>query len=1060
MNRLIGWFAANGVAANLLMVVIMVAGLIAAPRVKREVFPEFSTDTVSVSVVYPGASPEEVEESINVRIEEKVAGLDGVKRITSTAAEGAGAVTIEALAGFDVRELLDDVKSQVDSIDTFPVEAEEPVVSEIIARNMVLNVAVFGDADERSLKRLAERVRDDLTAMPEISLVELGAVRPYEISIEVDEQSLRRWGLSFDQVADAVRRSSLDLPGGSVRTDAGEVLLRTKGQAYTAGEFEKLVLLTRSDGTRLLLGDVARIVDGFEETDQSARFNGKPAAMVQVFRVGEQSALEVAAVVRNYLETMQPRMPEGISLQIWRDSSAILQDRIDTLRRNGLQGLVLVFVTLALFLQLRLALWVTLGIPLSFLGALWTLPYLDVSINMMSLFCFILVLGIVVDDAIVIGENVYRKKEDGLQGLEAVTRGAQEVAVPVIFGVLTTVAAFGAMLGLPGASGKIMRVFPATVIPALLFSLLESQLILPAHLRHVVVSAESGGRGLSRRWKRLQESFSVGLDVYIRGFYQPLLNVSLDWRYATIAGAFSLVIITMAMAASGRVPLSYFPNVEADNVVALLTMPRGTPSDSTAEVVRRIEAEARAVERELVDELGAQAGAFPYVATSVGEQPYRTAQSHNGGRAGGTFLGAHLGEVIIQLPSPALRSYAAAEVQRRWRERVGSIPEAVELTYTSSLFSAGAAIDVRFSGDDPTKLLAAAVRLKAALAAYPGVFDVADSFRPGKQELKLSIRPEAEASGLTLADLARQTRQGFYGEEAQRVQRGREDIKVMVRYPEEHRRSLRTLESMRVRTPSGVEVPFSQVAEVEQGRGYATIERADRRRVIDVTADVDPAVANANQIMAVLRTGVLAEIAADYPQLRYSLEGEQREQRETLATLARSFGVALLVIYALMAVPLKSYLQPLIVMTAIPVGVVGAIWAHLLLGMDVSFLSIFGIVALVGVVVNDSLVLVDWVNRHRQEYDSVREVVGRAGAARFRAILLTSLTTFAGLVPLLLERSLQAQFLVPMAVSLGFGVIFATGVSLVLVPCTYLVLEDLRGYVERRLGRRAAVVSS
>ncbi len=1052
MKGLIAWFAENGVAANLVVAVILVGGLLTAPRIKQEVFPEFATDLVTVAVTYAGAAPEEIEESINVRVEEKVAGLEGVKRISSTATEGAGAVTVEALPGFDIRALLDDVKSQVDTIDTFPEHADEPIVSQVDVRYQVITVAVYGEADEKTLKRVGEHVRDEIAALDEVSLVELTGARPYEISIEVSEASLRRHGLTFDDVARAVRRSSLDLPGGSLRTLSGEILVRAKGQAYTGVDFERLVLLTRRDGTRLLLGDVADVRDAFAETDQSARFDGRAAVMVQVYRVGQQSAIAVAGAVRDYVATAEAALPEGVRLTTWSDRSRLLQSRLDTLRRNGLQGLALVFLTLALFLQFRLALWVSFGIPLSFLGTLWLMPTLGVSINVLSLFSFILVLGIVVDDAIVIGENVFKHREEGGEALSSAVLGAQGVSVPVIFGVLTTVVAFVPMLFMPGTTGRVMTTFPLVVIPTLLFSLVESQLVLPSHLKHIVVESVPAG-GLAGLWYRVQGFFTGRLAWFVRHVYTPSLEVALDWRYSVLAAGVAALMVTLAVIGSGRLRLTFFPEVEADNVIALLTMPQGTPPEVTADALLRLESSAMRVRDELDAEgVTREGSAVRHALLSVGEQPFATAQTRNGGRVGTAFIGTHLGEVNLELAPSEQRSFDSAELARRWREATGPIPDAVELTFSSSLFDGGAAVGIRFASENIDHLRAAADRLKLALAAYPGVSAVADSFRPGKQELELAIKPRAEALGLSLADLAEQVRQGFYGEEAQRVQRGREDIKVMVRYPERDRRSLATLENMRVRVPAAdgsgtIEVPFSQVATVVSGRGYATIQRSDRRRVVDVTADVDAVAGNANEIVADLKRTVLPQILSDYRGLSYTLEGEQREQRDTLGSLARGFAVALLVIYALMAVPLRSYLHPLIVMSAIPFGVVGAVWAHLLLGMSLSFLSIFGIIALVGVVVNDSLVLVDYINRRRVDGVALQRTVREAGSARFRPILLTSATTFAGLTPLLLERSLQAQFLVPMAVSLGFGVLFATGVSLVMVPCAYLILEDLRRLV-------------
>lgn len=1044
MNRLIAWFATNGVAANLVVAMIFVGGLLTIPRIKQEIFPEFDTDLVTVTVLYPGASPAEIEETINIRIEEKVAGLEGIKKLSSTAAEGVGAVTIQALTGTSTRELLDDVKAQVDSIDTFPDEAEEPVVAEATIRHHVISVAISGPTDELTLKRLGEQVRDELNALPDISLVELIGARPYEIAIEVSEETLRRYGLSFDEVVAVVRRSSLDLPGGLVRAESGEILLRTKGQAYTGADFEHLVLRTRADGTRVLLGDVASVRDAFEETDEITRFDGHPAVVLDVQRVGDQSALAISADVREYVERMKARMPPGIAITTWNDEARILRSRLHTLANDGIQGLLLVFINLALFLQLRLALWVTFSIPMSLLGTLWLMPTLDVSINLLSLFCFIMVLGIVVDDATVIAENVYKKKEEGMSGLAASIAGATELAKPVIFGVLVTCSAFLPMLWLPGVTGKIMRVFPLTVIPALLFSLVDSQLTLPAHLKHVMMHGETFRSPIARRWKQLQDRCNRALQRFVANVYSPLLERALEWRYQTVAIAFSVVALSIGGVAGGWVRMSWFPEAEADNVVAMLTMPLGTTKETTAAVLARLEESARTLEAELDNETETPGGAFHHVLATVGAQPYGNAQRQNMGLGAAGNSGGHLGEVNIQLAPAEDRDFDSAAVAQRWRELTGPIPDAVELLYTASLFNPGPAIAIQLSSPRMDDLIHAADRLKEAVATYPGAYGVADSFRPGKDEIELSILPAGEALGLTLSDLARQVRQGFYGEEVQRVVRGREDVKVMVRYPAERRRSLATLEDMRIRTPSGAEVPFSTVARAEYGRGYAVIRRADRQRIVEVTAEVDQRVANANEIVADLQATLLPTLLAEYQGLTYGFEGEQREQREVLGRMVGGLGVALIMIYALMAIPLNSYVHPLMVMSAIPFGIVGAVFAHVIMGLSITFLSIFGIVALIGVVVNDSLVLVDYVNERCGEGRSPADVVREAGPARFRAIFLTSSTTFIGLVPILVEQSLQAQFLKPMAVSLGFGCVFSTFVSLVLVPCLYLIVEDLR----------------
>ena len=1047
------WFAANGVAANLMMIVILAAGLFTAFGLRREIFPEVSTDMVTISVVYPGASPEEVEEAINVRIEEKIQDIEGIETLTSTAAEGVGSVTVEIDEQRGTREILNDIKSRIDSIDTFPDEAEEPVIAEAVIRERVINIAISGMADERTLKRLAEQVRDELSAMPGITQVDLAGARPYEISIEVSEQDLLRHGITFDLVANAVRRSSLNLPGGSIETEGGEILLRTEGQAYRGEEFEELILITRPDGTRLRLGDVATIVDGFAETDQSLSFDGEPAILARVFRVGDQDATRIANTVKDYVESARHRMPEGISLTTWQDYSQILRSRLDLLVRNGRMGLILVFLVLALFLKLRLASWVALGIPISFLGAIALLPWFDISINLLSLFAFLLVLGIVVDDAIVVGENIYRHHQDGEEELEAATNGANEVAIPVVFSILTTVAAFSPLLTIGGTIGKFIHVVPVIVIAVLTFSLIESLFVLPTHLSHLRHHEEKVHTGILGWWPRFRERFASALTTFIHRYYRPHLERALEWRYLTVAVGLALLLITVGVVAGGWIKFTFMPPVEADYVVALVTMPLDAPTDKTAQAIKRLEQSALELQREIEQEQGAEV--FRHILASVGEQPYRTEQSQNGGQGPGTvFAGQHLGEVNIELIPGEEREISSAEIERRWREKTGALPDVVELNFSSSLFSSGEAINIQLTGPALEELRAAADELERELAQYPGVFDIADSFREGKGELVIDVTPEAQAMGISRADLGRQVRQAFYGEEAQRIQRGRDEIKVMVRYPESERRSLESIESMRIRTPAGAPIPFEVAGRATIDQGYASIRRVDRQRAVNVTADVDDTKANSNEVLASLESGFLPELQRRYPGVRFEYEGEQREQQETLTELRNGFLFALLLIYALLAIPFRSYTQPVIVMSAIPFGIIGAVWGHVIMGMNLTALSLFGIVALTGVVVNDSLVMVDFINHRYRGGMPLATAIREAGVVRFRPILLTSLTTFFGLLPLLLEESVQAQFLIPMATSLAFGVLFTTAVILMIVPVGYQILEDFRLQTNRLLGRK------
>jgi multidrug efflux pump subunit AcrB len=984
-----------------------------------------------------------------VRIEEEVQSLEGIKRITSRASEGVGTVILELLPGTDIRQLLDDVKARVDAIDIFPEETEKPVIQELLNRRQVLSLAVSGDTDEKTLKVLSEQMREEILLLPGITQAEVTSIRPYEVSVEVSEQALRRYDLTFDEVAQSIRRSSLDLPGGSIKTEGGEILLRTKGQAYTGLEFEKIILRTRPDGTRVTVGDVASVIDGFAETDQHSRFDGKPAALIQVFRVGDESAIKVAREVKEYVQEARERTPEGIQLTIWNDDSQALRSRLSLLFANGRAGFILVFILLALFLRLRLAFWVALGIPISFLGALWLMPSFDVSISMISTFAFIVVIGILVDDAIVVGENIYTEYEKGKTGIQAAIAGVKGVAVPVVFAVMTTIAAFWPLLWVEGAIGKIMRFIPIIVILALAFSLFESLLILPVHLSHLKRIKEMPPRGWRGAWGRFQSKFNDLFKRFINKAYRPSLALGLKMRYITLAGFIAIFILTIGLVGGGFIKFVFFPRIDSNNVIAELIMPLGTPVEVTAKAIQRLEKSALQLE----DEYSREKPIIRHVLTSIGEQPSLN-QPQGPNVATGGFTGSHLGEVNIELVPAEERDFSSVVVANRWRELTGPVPDAVELTFTSSLFTVGAPINIQLASANYTALREVTEMLKEKLKDYPGVYDVSDSFRTGKQEIKLDITPVAESLGLTLSDLGRQVRQAFYGEEVQRIQRGRDEIRVMVRYPVEERRSLGNLENKRIRTARGIAIPFSAAAEASLGRGYSTIQRTDRRRTINVTAEVDETRANANELLADITENVLPPLLDDHPGVTYSLEGEQRDQNEALESLRSGFLLALLIIFALLAIPFRSYIQPLLVMGVIPFGIVGAIWGHVVMGLNLTILSFFGIVALTGVVVNDSLVLVDFINRLRASGLSIQEAIREAGVARFRPIILTTVTTFAGLTPLLLERSLQARFLIPMAVSLAFGVVFATFITLILVPVSYQILEDIKGFFSRSFGWR------
>jgi multidrug efflux pump subunit AcrB len=1055
----IAWFARNPVAANLLMAMMLAGGLLALPSLRQEMFPDVELDVVTIAVPYPGASPVEVEEGVCVPVEEALQGLAGIKRIRSTASESVAMIAIELMSGEDVARRLADIRARVDAIDTLPEEAERPIVSQAELPRQVLSIAIYGDANERVLEQTAQRARDELSALPEISEVSLAAVRPHEIAIEVSEAALERHRLDFDQVAAAVRRGSLDLPAGVVRAQAGEILLRAEGKARSGEEFARIPVLVRRDGTRLTVGDVARVIDGFAETDQRASFDGKPAALIQVSRVGDQRVIDVSEAARAYVAGARGALPPGVEMVIWQDMSTILAERLGSMKSNAWQGALMVVVVLALFLRLRLAAWVAWGVPTALLGTFAVLPFLGVSINWISLMGLVLVLGILVDDAIVVGENTYVEQQRSASKLEGAIRGARGLATPVIFGVLTTVAAFLPMLAVPGSMGKLTRSLPIVVIASLLFSLIESLWILPAHLATGgPVDAPPRGAA-SRRWRALQDRVSGGFDRWVERVFAPFLGRALEWRYFAIACGVAALLITGALVAGDWLRFTFQEPVDGDVIIADLTMEPGTPAHVTAAAIRTLEEAAREVQREADAQRDLRHGSiFTHVLASVGEQPFREFQASmpNGGSSAGS--GGHLGELQVEMIAADHRDIATSEMQRRWRAAAPAIPGVAELAFQNTMVSSGKPIELELRGNDLAQLRRAAAWLKGEIAQYPGVFDVADSFRAGKQELRFDVLPSAEALGFSLADVARQVRQAFWGEEVQRVQRGRDELRVVVRYPAEQRRSLGDLDALRIRTADGVAVPFASVARAELTAGYSAIQRVDRTRVVAVTADVDVALGNANAVIESLQAAALPALAQRFPGVTFGFAGQQAEQREFLGAMLRGQILALLAIYALLAVPLRSYTQPIIIMSIIPFGVVGTAVGHLLLGFDLSMYSVIGLLALSGIVVNSSLVLVDQVNVLRAAGLRLADAAREAATSRVRAIFLTEITTFVGLIPMMFDTALAARMTIPLAITLAFGVLFAAVITLVLLPCMYLVLEDVtllvRGTRRTRSGER------
>ena len=1055
MSGAIAWFAKNHVAANLLMVAILVGGVLTAPTIKQTLMPDFDFNYVSVTVVYPGASPEEIEKAVTIRIEEEIQDVEGIAEITSSANEGATNVMIELERGADLSRALDEIESRVDGIDTFPEEIEEPLVTELQFRMGVLDIAVHGPLDERSLKKLGQRTRDEIARLPGISQVDLAATRPFEISIEVSEAALQSFGLRFDDVVMAVRRNSIDMPGGSIRTRAGEILLRTDNQGYWGRDFEAIPLLTREDGSRVMVGHVAEVVDGFEENVKSTRFDGESAVFVQVYRVGNQQALDVAAKVHAYLEEARTSLPDGAQLTVWDDDSIYLSQRIDMMLGNAFAGFLLVILLLAFFLKLRVAFWVAMGLPVAVAGALMAMPWIGIDINFLTVFAFIMALGILVDDAIVTGENIHTHQlQNPDDPLGAAISGAQEVATPVIFGVLTTVAAFAPFALIEG-DAKFMAIGMGGVMcVALLFSLIESKLVLPAHLGHASTQESEPRFAVTRGWAIVQGWVSDRLASLIENVYRPAVEWCVEWRYLTIAVSIGVFIISLGMIAGGRVKSVMMPSTEADNVYARLTMPLGTPVAETEDAVARLEAALSQLRVELDGPKSEQeAPIVRHVLSMVGSHR-GTSPTERVGEIGQP----HLGQINVELSPSEERSIKASAIADRWRVLTGSIPGVEELTFQGRRRHFGDPIDIELRGDDSETLEAAAENLVEELAQFAGVFDIRDSHREGKQELKISIRPEAEAQGVTVEDVGRQVRQAFYGAEAQRVQRGQDEVKIMVRYPASERRSLADVETLRIRLPDGTAVPFASVADAELGRGAASLGRINRERQLRVTADLDESAVNAVEIAEQIEAEVMPRILALYPGVGWGFQGEQKERAETMGSIYRGFVIAVLSIFTLIAVPLRSYLQAIVIMLTIPFGYVGAVFGHWIWGYEMSFLSTIGVMACAGVVVNDSLVLVTFLNKLRDEGHSMKNAAIMAGQRRFRPIMLTSATTFAGLLPVMMETSTQAGMVVPMAISLGYGVVVATFFTLLMVPSAVVVVEDIKRVAAGARQRIAAVL--
>ncbi len=1011
---LIAWFARNHVAANLLLVFVCVLGFYAISILKKETFPTFALDMIEIGVPYPGAGPEEVEKGILIKIEESLTAIQGIEELRAIAQEGYGRVYVSVDQTYELSEVTDQVKLAIDRIVTFPVDAERPYITQREQKVQALMVAVSGDLDEFSMANLVTQIREEIVALPEVTFAEIQGRKDFEISVEISEQRLREYGLTLSQVASEISRWSIDLPGGSIRTDGGNIRLRANGQAYTGEEFSNIVLLTNPDGSKLRLRDVATINDGFVEWPGYAYFNGASAMMIEVKSTANESELKISEAVTRYIEGRQSSLPDSVYLDVWGDSTRFLSDQLTMLLKNMAMGFALVFVVLAVFLRLRLAVWVVVGLPVAFLGAFMLLPMVGVTINIMSLFAFILVLGIVVDDAIIVAESAHAETEKNGYSLKSIVIGTKKVAFPATFGVLTTVAAFLPLLLVTGAPSAMIHALAYVVIFCLLFSLVESKLILPSHLAWLPPPKASKGR--------ITEFVDGSLKAFVENKYKPFLAKAIEYRYTTLASFVSMILLVFGFFAGGFVKYGFFPDIENPMLAVNVEVTEGSPEDLAGRVSDQLADALDELRQEVRQELGPEADFVENAFTWVYPEGAR---------------------YMVELKPNETLAITPVEIENRWRAKFGDVAGVKEIKFFSKQRMGGETdIGFRMVGKNPEMLQQAAEELAGYLRSLEGVYEVSSSYNEGPQELKLRVKESAESTGLTLSDLARQVREAFFGAEAQRFQRGNDEIRVMVRYPREERRSIGDLERMWVQLPDRVEAPFDSVAEYDLGQGRSQIQRLDKQRTIRVMANVDQQILEPRSAVRKIRMDYLPEMLSRYPGVSLELDGSSKEEEETLGLLLLVAFLVLGSLYALLAIPLRSYLQPLIIMSVIPFGLIGAVVGHAVLDTTISMVSIIGCISLAGVVVNDSLIMVDFVNRKTREGLNYAIASVEAGAERFRAIVLTSLTTFFGLLPIMFESSTQAQMILPMAVSLGFGILFSTVITLVLVPALYNILAD------------------
>lgn len=1067
MKRAVAWAISNAPGMNVLMIALMAIGGLSLGKLRREVFPAFELEIVMITVPYPGATPTDTEEAICQKIEESIRSIDGIKKVTSIAQEGSGFVLAELRSDIeDVQKVMSEIGREVDRIPSFPALAEDPQIQQITFREAAIRIGIVGP-DERTreselrLREVTEQVRDEVLTLPSVSSASIMGTRPYQIDVEIPEATLRSYGLSLAEVANIIRARNIELPGGNLKSAGQEVLLRAKNKGRVGQEIAKLPIVTRPGGVVLTIADLGEVRDEFEDITAVGEINGEPAMVVNVDRTKQEDLLAMTEAVREYVAGAE--LPPGFRFEVWGDTSTDVRDRLKLLLRNGLQGLILVFLVLTLFLEMRLAFWVALGIPISILGSGVALSYGDQTLNMLSLFSFLVALGIVVDDAIVIGENIYAHIQMGKPLKQAAIDGTTEVMGSVAASVTTTVIAFSPMFFVSGVMGKFMAVIPFAVIAMLVISLWESIFVLPTHLAHKhtgffrfmdVLTYPIRPIGMILNWA--SGHAGRGMDWVVESVYTPMLRFSLAHPLVPITAALSMAIFTAGLIRGGVVPSILFPKTDNNNLQATISFPDGTPAIETDRATRKMGDAIRRVSRRVAEKRSQETG-IPI------EDIYRSDQGDGDGpvrltyrdvgsitnvenAAGGGGSGSHVGQLFVELFDTEVRNIHSDDLIAMWRDEVGEFPGSERVTYgTIGVGPGGKAIEFKLlaSGDNEDQLLEATETVKERLADFAGVFDIADDNTPGKWEFQFRVKDRALSTGVTPMDLGETVRNAYFGAEVMRLQRGRHEVKLMVRYPKEERDSLIDFREIRVQTADGSQRPITEIAEVELSRGFSEINRVDQMRSITISADLDETRANAELIISELQTDLVPQLQKRYPDVRFRWEGQREQSRESVGSLITGFQIAVVAMFVLLVVQFRSYVQPLLILLIVPFGMIGAVWGHAILGLPLTLFSMFGLVALAGVVVNDSIVLIDFINSRVREGMPIRQALLESGQRRFRPILLTSMTTIAGLAPLMTEKSFQAQLLIPMAASLAFGLALATILVLILVPVFYLLYLNL-----------------